>query len=303
MEELVKGVVLRRAGTAIERVQLRNNVTFDLLASWDGVEVARHEIPKGKRFGLRPQEDWNALEVYYFVEGEAVWEGNERSRTLGPGDCLAATPVGEPFILTALTDVVLIYVGSQPTFHTISTHATTFQDLAISVAKKDGYTVDHCQRIRDLSKKVAETLHLSPVQQYNLFHGSFLHDLGKVGIPDHVLQKPGALLPSEWELMKQHPTIGATMLQNTVYAGVAYILEQHHERLDGSGYPRGLSGEQISVEAQIVAVVDSYDAMTTDRVYRPALSKPSALSELQQGAGRLYRPDVVKAFLTVIDSE
>jgi HD-GYP domain-containing protein (c-di-GMP phosphodiesterase class II) len=299
-DEIVKGVTVRKSGSAIERVNLRNTI-WHLLASWDGTEVIRQEYLQGKRFGLRPQEGWNALECYYILEGEAVWEDGDRSIVLGPGDSLTGAPVKEPCILQAVTDLVTLYVCSQPSFHMVSEQVTYLQQLAVSVEEKDGHTADHCGRIQDLSIEVGKRLKLTPAQQYNLFHGAYLHDVGKVGVPDSILLKPGKLTDEEWRIMKQHPTIGGRMLANTNVAHAAHILEQHHERIDGSGYPLGLRGDQICLEAKIVAVVDSYDAMITDRVYRLGMSKDAALNELQKTVGTLYQADVVASFLAVID--
>jgi len=302
MTELVRGVTLRRAWEVLEQADLRYS-GLNLLASWDGTEVIRQEVQAGRRFGLRPQEGWNALECFYILKGQAIWEDGDPPLILRPGDYLTGAPVMEPCTLRAVTDLTLLYVCSQPSFHMVSQQVSYIQNLAISVEEKDGYTAQHCRRIRDLSVATGQMLHLDPVQQYNLFHGAYLHDLGKVAVPDAVLQKPGKLTPEEWVIMKQHPVTGGRMLANTSLAGAAKVLEQHHERLDGSGYPLGLDGSQICLEAQIVAVVDSFDAMTTDRVYRRGIDRDAALEELDKCAGTLYNPKVVQAFVTVLEQE
>lgn len=300
MEELVRGVVLRRAGEAIERVRTEH-VTMHLIASWDGTEVIRQEIPGGRRFGYRPDEGWNALECMYILRGQAVWDNGKRRILLNPGDSITGTPVKEPCILEAVSDLVALYICSQPVFHLVSDELANFRDLAVTVEEKDGYTRDHCQRIQQLSAKVGRQLNLPPARMDYLLVGSFLHDLGKVGIPDSILKKPGKLTDEEYAIMKRHTVIGKEMLANTSAAPAGVILEQHHERLDGSGYPYGLAGDQITLEAQIVAVVDSYDAMTSDRVYRAALPLEEAIAEIQRGVGRLYRPDVVEAFMASLE--
>lgn len=300
MEELVKGVVLRRAGESIEKVQT-DYFTFQLLASHDGAEVMCQTVQPGKRAGMHPEEGWNALECMYILKGEALWQAGDRSVSLGPGDYLAASPVQEPFIITAVTELTLLYICSQPVFHQASQELMRLRSLAVSVEEKDGYTFDHCARIRDHAAEVGRRLGLSPTQLHNLIHGAFLHDLGKVSVPDEILLKPSKLTPEEWAIMKQHPVAGAEMLRNTSVASAAAVLAQHHERLDGRGYPLGLAGDQICVEAQIVAVVDSYDAMTTDRVYRPALSREVAKEELRRGIGALYRKEIVEIYIAFLD--
>lgn len=300
-DQLVKGVTLRQGASAMERVALRS-LTMDLLATWDGTEVIRQTLAKGLDFGLRPQEGWNALECLYILEGEAVWTTDERTIRLRPGDSLVGAPVQEPCILRAETEVVALYICSQPTFHEVSGQVSYLQQLAVSVETKDGYTEAHCGRIQDLAVAVGKRLGLGPERLYNLFHGAFLHDIGKVGIPDEILLKPGKLTPEEWQIMRQHPTIGSRMLADSVVAPAAPIVAQHHERIDGGGYPLGLKGDAICLEARIVAVVDSFDAMTTDRVYRPAMPVPVALAELRQLAGTHYDPVVVQQFIELIQS-
>jgi HD-GYP domain-containing protein (c-di-GMP phosphodiesterase class II) len=299
VDELVKGVLLQNAGEALERVDALG-VQYHLLASWDGTEVIRQIFPAGRMFGLRPEAGWEALECMYLLQGTAIWENRRRTVTLGPGDSLSGRPVQEPCILTAVTDLVVLYVCSRPSFHLMSGELDNLLKVAVAVEEKDGYTVEHCQRIQTFSAMVGKQLGLDPTRQHNLLYGSVLHDLGKVGVPDGILKKPGKLTAEEWAVMQRHTLIGRDMLINTCFAAASPILEQHHERRDGSGYPRGLSGDEICLEAQIVAVVDSFDAMTTDRVYRPALPPEEVIAELKRGAGRTYHSDVVEAFLPMI---
>ncbi|HWI63407.1 MAG TPA: HD-GYP domain-containing protein [Symbiobacteriaceae bacterium] len=298
--QLVKGVMLERAGCSIETVQVCG-ITMHLIASWDGAEVIRQEIPAGRRFGLAPSEGWQGLESFFVLKGEAVWEQGEESVTIGPGDCIKGIPVQEACILRAVSDLETLYFVSRPIFHTVSQEVARLQEVCLAVEVKDGYTAEHCRRIQDLSVRIGRKMQLSPSRLEVLLYGSYLHDLGKVGVPDAILNKPAALTPEEWTVMKQHPSIGRTMVERTPAAAAAYILEQHHERLDGSGYPLGLKGDEITLEAQIVAVADSYDAMTSDRVYRKALPLSYAVEELRRCSGRLYREDVVTAFLHVLD--
>lgn len=293
------GVFLQRPGEAIETVVV-SGLTMHLIATWDGTEVIRQEIPAGRRFGLSPDEGWQGLETLFVLKGEAVWEQGEQSVTLGPGDSVRGTPVQEPCILRAVTDFDTLYIVSRPMFHTVSREIARLQEMTLAVEEKDGYTAEHCRRIQDLSDRIGRQLQLPPVRLDVLLYGSYLHDLGKVGVPDSILNKPESLTPEEWEIMKQHPVLGRDMVMRTPAAPAAYILEQHHERLDGSGYPRGLKGDEITLEAQIVAVADTYDAMTSDRVYRKGMSKADAVAELRRCAGRLFREDVVNAFLQVL---
>ena len=172
--------------------------------------------------------------------------------------------------------------------------------LARLIARKDRGTAAHCGRLRDLARAVGLELRLPPSGLYRLDYGAYLHDLGKVEVPDCVLQKPGRLTLGEWALVKRHPTVGRRLLETTFMAPVGVIVEQHHEKLDGSGYPHGLSGDAILTESYIVAVVDTFDAMTTDRPYRRALPFEEALAEIRGLAGRHYPREVVDAFFAVV---
>lgn len=126
--------------------------------------------------------------------------------------------------------------------------------------------------------------------------GALFHDIGKINIPDEVLKKPGKLTPEEFEYVKWHPIDGAEMVNGTFLEGVADIIRQHHERIDGSGYPDGLKGDQILIEAKIIAVVDSFDAMTSKRSYRNAFTREKALEELKSLAGIKYDAKLVEIF-------
>ena len=130
-----------------------------------------------------------------------------------------------------------------------------------------------------------------------------LHDVGKVGIPSSIVMKPGPLTPVEWAVMRKHADIGASMIEGVTEDGLAEWVRCHHERPDGTGYPRGLSGDAIPLESRIVAVADAYEAMTHDRVYRPAIGPEAARHELEHGAGTQFDPDVVEAFMRVLKAD
>lgn len=277
--------------------------TLELLSTGDGTEVVRWSVKKGGRLGLTPNEDWHGCEFFYLIHGTLRGEVRERVVELKGGSTLSASQLTEPVIFIAEDDTLIIYVTSRPTFHMVSQQVQDLMGMAVAVEEKDEYTAGHCRRIRDLSVLVGERLKLPPSSIHSLTFGAFLHDIGKSRIPTAILNKPGPLTPDEWEVMKQHTRLGKELVDKTCISEAGPVIEQHHERLDGSGYPLGLSGDDIVLEAQIVTVVDSYDAMTTDRPYRKGRSPEWALNELRQGAGALYREDVVQAFCEVIQDE
>jgi HD-GYP domain-containing protein (c-di-GMP phosphodiesterase class II) len=149
---------------------------------------------------------------------------------------------------------------------------------------------------------IAETMGVREPELSRIRQGAILHDVGKIGVPDAILKKPGKLNPDEWEEMKRHPEMGYRMLQHIHFLEPALdIVLSHQERWDGSGYPRGLRGEEIPLGARIFAVVDTFDAMTSDRPYRPALSIQAAREEVARFAGIQFDPKIAEVFLSIPD--
>ncbi|MGZ8701295.1 MAG: bifunctional diguanylate cyclase/phosphohydrolase [Gaiellaceae bacterium] len=168
--------------------------------------------------------------------------------------------------------------------------------LAKAVDARDTYTGSHSERVGELVARVATRLGLDAEQvELTRFAGS-LHDLGKLAIPEEILRKPGTLTDSERLVLERHPQIGFRMLDSLGVDPVADLVLHHHERWDGTGYPDGLRGEQIPLGARIIFVTDAYDAMTSDRIYRPKLSEQAALAELERCAGTQFDPGIVAAF-------
>lgn len=175
----------------------------------------------------------------------------------------------------------------------------TLAGLAGALELRDDETGGHSDRVTALTVELACSLDLDDEQLVNIRRGALLHDVGKIGIPDQVLRKAGPLNPREWELMKQHPALGRQLLLRCdLPPEVLEIPYCHHERWDGSGYPRGLSGTDIRISARIFAVVDVWDALTRDRPYRTAWSREEAYEYLSTEAGRLFDPEIVDVFLT-----
>ena len=173
--------------------------------------------------------------------------------------------------------------------------------LALTVEARDRYTGGHCERMSAYVATLGMHLGLTTDEVGALRRGGYLHDIGKVAIPDSVLQKAGPLTPDEFEIVKQHTTIGDRLCGNLrLLRMVRPIVRCHHERADGSGYPDGLGGDDIPLLAQIMGVVDVYDALTTDRPYRPALSADAACATLEREADCGWRrADLVREFTTL----
>ncbi len=166
----------------------------------------------------------------------------------------------------------------------------------------DGYTGEHCKSVVGLALDLADQLGLGPERQRNLEFAALLHDVGKIAIPKEIINKPGKLDPDEWTIIKTHTVEGQKMLERVggFMRQVGIIVRSHHERWDGGGYPDGLAGESIPLEARIITCCDSWNAMRTDRPYRKALSHDVALAELLSGAGGQFDPGVVEAFVAMV---
>jgi putative nucleotidyltransferase with HDIG domain len=170
------------------------------------------------------------------------------------------------------------------------------------VEADDGYTGEHCKSVVALALEVAQRLNLGPRQRRNLEFGALLHDVGKIAIPKRIINKPGPLDSEEWVIIKTHTIEGQRMLDRVggFMREVGLIVRSHHERWDGRGYPDGLRAEAIPLEARIITCCDSWNAMRTDRAYRPALSYDVALAELRSNSGTQFDPRVVHALLAIV---
>jgi putative nucleotidyltransferase with HDIG domain len=180
----------------------------------------------------------------------------------------------------------------------------TIELLADAVDKRDSYTFQHSVRVGAYAEKVARHMKMDMADLETLVLAARIHDLGKIGIPSSVLLKPGKLTPEERQVIEEHPQIGVTILGNlSTLAAVHPLIAYHHERVDGGGYPSGLTGEQIPLGARILAAADSFEAMTADRPYRKALSLDEAIAELDRGRNTQFDSEVIDHFLMVLAEE
>lgn len=170
-----------------------------------------------------------------------------------------------------------------------------------AVDAKDPHTARHSLRVAEYAHAIAVELGLNDHDTARIRHAALLHDIGKIAVPESVLNKPGKLEPDEWELIKQHP-ISSVRIIGGIAQYQPYVpgVRHHHERMDGRGYPDGLHGEDVPLDARIITVADAFEAMTADRAYRPALTTDEATAQLRSAAGTQFDPDVVNALLRVL---
>ncbi|MFW5714209.1 MAG: HD domain-containing phosphohydrolase, partial [Brevefilum sp.] len=180
----------------------------------------------------------------------------------------------------------------------------TIEGWATALELRDQETEGHSERVVNLSLEIAREFGFEEKDLPHIRRGVFLHDIGKMGIPDRILRKPGPLTEEEWEIMRQHPKFAYNMLKDIDYLEPALkIPHYHHERWDGSGYPEGREGEEIPLEARIFMVVDIWDALTSDRPYRDAWSEEKTIKYLKEQAGKELDPEVVEVFLEIIQED
>ncbi|HMK52603.1 MAG TPA: HD domain-containing phosphohydrolase, partial [Thermodesulfobacteriota bacterium] len=202
-------------------------------------------------------------------------------------------------LLTSLADQVAVALDNSRLYQELEEMFFQMADsFADAIEKRDPYTGGHTRRVTLYSEAIAKYLPLEPLQRKWLKITSVLHDIGKIGIEDYILKKPDRLNPEEFEVIKRHSEIGAKIVEHIrqlkeIIPGVKY----HHEQVDGKGYPDGLMGEDIPPLARIVAVADTYDALTTDRPYRKAMGKEAAVEEMKRCSGTQLDKEVVEAFI------
>lgn len=211
----------------------------------------------------------------------------------------------QPYIILVMIPPVIMADQALRRYYSLHREAQeTLKLLATTLDERDKYTSFHSVHVAEYSKKIAEQLDLNQEDIGEIELAGNVHDLGKVGIEDSILNKNGKLTNEEYDIVKNHPTTAYRLLNNLKpYKKCAEYVLHHHERYDGTGYPGKIAREDIPLGARILSVADSYDAMTTDRPYREALSQASAVSEMKLFSGTQFDPKVVEAFITVLKND
>ncbi|MDR3539665.1 MAG: HD-GYP domain-containing protein [Desulfosporosinus sp.] len=183
-------------------------------------------------------------------------------------------------------------------------YLNTVEALVQALEAKDTYTSGHSERVGKLAVIIAEEIEMSEDKIQSLKYAAVLHDVGKIGVSEIILNKEGKLLDSEWEAIRSHPVIGQTIIKGIKFLyDIGHVVRHHHERYDGNGYPDGIKGSEIPLESRIIAVADTYDAITSDRSYRKGSTHDGALAELKRVAGSQLDPEIVEIFCKVVTNE
>ena len=227
-----------------------------------------------------------------------------KDRVLGTFDIYSVVPLfyskREMELLTAMIDQAAVAIENFNLYQFVERgYFETIRALSLAIDAKDPYTYGHSDRLIKYGLGVAEEMNLSAESKNEIEYLCMLHDIGKIGIPGHILDKPGQLTQEEWSIVKRHPEIGETIIAPVRFLKekMCPLVRHHHEHYDGKGYPDRLAGDAIPMPSRIIAVIDAYDAMTSDRPYRKALSCSEAINELRSNRGTQFDPRVVDAFL------
>ncbi len=208
-------------------------------------------------------------------------------------------------LITILADQAAMRLDNIELFNNLqSFYFEMVQTLARAIDAKDAYTYDHADRARKYAKAIAVKMNLPYTIVRNIEYAALMHDIGKIGIADNILLKKEKLTEQEMKMLRTHPVIGNKILSPVKFLSpVAPMVLYHQEWYDGSGYPEGLAKEEIPLGARIVAVIDAYDAMTSDRPYRKAMPIKTAVKELKEGAGKQFDPKIVDIFINILKEE
>jgi HD-GYP domain-containing protein (c-di-GMP phosphodiesterase class II) len=296
------GLYLGKNDSYIERVEKKVE-KLSLLAKGDGVEIMHQSFQPQVTFRVDPGNDSTLMEFLFIISGTVVYENDNESITLEAGEYFYVTDLRETLYFKTVTEVSMLYVANEPVFHLLSDKIKNITQMRLQVEEKDAYTHDHGLRLESYAVRIGKKLHMTKAHLTILGYAAGFHDLGKINVPDEVLNKPAKLTKEEFDLIKKHPGDGADIIKDTFLKDSALAIRQHHERLDGSGYPDNLKAEDICLEARIIAVVDTYDAMTSDRPYRKGMDPKVAFDEIKSLVGKHYDEKVVQCFEAVLQED
>ncbi|MBE9524638.1 MAG: response regulator [Chloroflexi bacterium] len=293
----IENYLVLQARDGVDALNILEKFTPDIILSdikmprMDGIELYKN---------IRQKHQWLTI-PFLFLTADNSPQSIRLGRELGVEDYLTK-PISPKELVSAIRGR-LLRAAEVEIAHIGLAYLETVKVLANAIEGRDKYTRGHVDRVTKYSLWMAEELSWPSSQIRTLEFGARLHDIGKIIIPDQILNKANKLTDEEWLLMKQHPTAGAKILDGISHLQKSrpYIL-YHHERWDGSGYPKGLKGRDIPLEARLLAIADVYDALTTSRPYHPARPSLDVLKYLEYYSGKHFDPDLVPIFVKVIEN-
>ncbi len=287
----------------LDKIAKKSTQLF-LLFQEKEVEIIKQKIDANKRFVIEKAEGLEGFEFFYILEGEILHV--EQDRVLSSGYFIKTGSEEKRIHFKTLTPVSFLYITNLPVFIEQTNEIKKMAEMIDRAEQKDIKTESHGFRLQEMAVQIVEEMEkVDDDKLFALIYAAYLHDIGKLKVPTYILRKEGPLTEEEWGIIKQHPTWGREIieekLQNSNTPDIAEIVHQHHENFDGSGYPQGLKGDQIRIEAQILSLLDTYDSMTSDRPYQKAMTKEEAIKEIKRCSGTKFNPEIVKHFLKIIE--
>lgn len=290
-----------RDGVSI-RKEVNKAGTFDLKVEDNDFEVFETEINEGRSIICQPYECDDSMNACFVLSGK-LYHMNSKSYIL-PGEYYTFKNLKETHYISVEEKTKLFIIRKKGFFIEQVSIMNKITDYMDKIQQKDSYTDSHCNRTGALGVKIAIEMKAPEKVIQNILYTGKIHDVGKIYTPSEILNKAGVLNAEEFEIIKKHPQHGHDIIMESLNnEEFAKIILQHHEKIDGSGYPNGLKGEEICMEAKIIAVADCYDAMTSDRPYRAALPKQIAIQELERYASIWYDAEIVEALIKLVHSE
>lgn len=270
---------------------------FSLKAKDDRLEVVHIEAKAGKGLFLHPYECEEALYLFYILEGKIFYRKNKTY--LSSGDCITAKNLTETEYFDIQEDVKMLMMTQKDFFDFQVDFAVKMSQEIQKIQEKDQYTEEHCNRTGNLAFQMGMILNLESDALNDLMFASKIHDLGKVNVPLEILNKPGFYTVEEFDIMKKHSEDGYNIIKDNVNEKIALIVKEHHEKYNVSGYPDGLTNNEVLIESRILAVADAYDALLSDRPYRRALTKEEVFTILERDRDILWDGFVLDALYKI----
>lgn len=293
------GIVIKRE--KIDFLTQSDKKDLFLLMERKNLEIMLQQIDKDSLMWIAPTTEEDFVEFFYILKGNMTLVTDEEEINLNESDCFYTKDLKGKVLLKSNTDLKILYLATGPVFKYLDDFYGDLNYLIDKITEKDEYTRYHCTRVTEYCLQISQKLKCTETINDNLLVASKFHDVGKCFVPDEILLKNDRLTQQEFKEIFKHPTYTKKLLTGRFSKEVIDIAYAHHERMDGSGYPCGLKGEQIPFEARIIAVADSFDAMTTKRPYNEPKTFSEAANELYS-LNDVYDVTITRALKELIDS-
>lgn len=291
----MKGISFTHRGRyAKDEITYANGDQSYLLHEEDDFEVLIEKMPKGT-IGFLHTIHENVFEFSYILKGSMEMKDMDEVVVLKEGDTYSHRFLDRVFMYRVIEDVEILNMNTGPYYNDYEEEYESLMEVLQKLQEVDGDTMEHCRRVKTLCMGIAYYLEIDPNDVNPLFYASTFHDVGKSKIPLEILLKPARLTDEEYEIMKKHSLYTYEMIKDHYGENIATIAFEHHEKLDGTGYPRGLKANEIGIPARIICVADAYDAMVITRPYRKGMSKEAALKELHRCEETQFDKKVIDA--------